>query len=93
MTRSDRPTALEMFDSLLPLATGLVLAAPMLPGFVLTVPALITMTVIILTPLVAMAAVVALAAATVAVPVLLVRAIRTHVSALRQPRRSAISAA
>jgi hypothetical protein len=75
--QSDLPTALDMLESVLVLITGAVLAAPMLPGFVLTVPALILVAVVALAPLIAGAALVTLAAAILAIPYLLVRSIRT----------------
>ena len=73
---SDLPTALEMLESVLLLVTGAVLAAPMLPGFLLTVPALILFAVVVIAPLIAGAALVTLAGAILAIPYLLVRSIR-----------------
>jgi hypothetical protein len=75
-SQSKLPTAFELLESVLVLITGAVLAAPMLPGFVLTVPALILFAVVVLAPLIAAAALVTLAGAIVAIPYLLVRSIR-----------------
>ena len=69
--RSGLPPAFEMVESILLLISGAVLAGPMLPGFLLTVPALILFTVVLLAPLVVVAALVTLAGAILAIPYLL----------------------
>jgi hypothetical protein len=79
MSSSSTPVptpASEIVESLLLLVTGAVLAGPMLPGFLLTVPALILFAVVVLAPLVAVAVLATLAGAILASPYLLVRAIR-----------------
>lgn len=75
-SQPNHPTSFEMLESILLLITGTVLAGPMLPGFVLTVPALVVVGVAVLAPVVAVAALVALAGAILAIPYLLVRAAR-----------------
>ena len=75
--RSDLPPALEMVESILVLISGAVPAGPMLPGFLLTVPALILFAVVLLAPLVLVAALVTLAGAILAIPYLLFRSIRS----------------
>jgi hypothetical protein len=94
MSDSHSPSALEILDSLLPLVTGVVLAAPMFPGFLLTVPALLLATVVVVAPLVAIAALAALAGAILAIPYLLVRAIRSvraRWAARMEPARTAMA--
>jgi hypothetical protein len=71
------PPASEIAESVLLLITGAVLAGPMLPGFLLTVPALILFALVVLTPLVAVTTLVTLAGAILAIPYLLVRWIRS----------------
>jgi hypothetical protein len=71
------PYGLEMLESVLLLITGAVVAAPMLPGFTLCVPALVLLAVVVVAPLAAAAALVTLAVATLAIPYLLVRSIRS----------------
>jgi hypothetical protein len=73
---SDLPTAFEMFESVLLLITGAVVGAPVLPGFTLCVPGLILLTVVVVAPIVAVAALVTLAGAILAIPYLLVHSIR-----------------
>ena len=75
-SQSDPPTAFEMLEGVLLLITGAVVAAPMLPGFLLCVPALVLFGVLVAGPLVAAAALAALAGAILAPPYLLVRSIR-----------------
>jgi hypothetical protein len=74
-SQSELPTAFEMLESVLLLITGAVVAAPMLPGFTLCVPALAAVAVVVLAPVVAVAAVVTLVGAILAVPYLLVRSL------------------
>jgi hypothetical protein len=74
----------ELESALLPV-TGAVLAAPVLPGFLLCVPALSMVAVVVLVPLVAVALVVAVVGAAVAIPVLLVRAARSRRAVAREP--------
>ena len=92
MTDTRTPTGLEIVDSLLPLATGAVLAAPMLPGFLLTVPALLLATVVVVAPLVAFTVVITLAGAILASPYLLLRALRGARSPFAPARRATITA-
>jgi hypothetical protein len=89
--QSDLPTALDMLDTVLVLITGAVLAAPMLPGFVLTVPALILVAVVALAPLIAGAALVTLIGAILAMPYLLVRYIRGIRSRRMAPEPASIA--
>ena len=73
------PTAFEMFEGLLLSITGIVVSAPVFPGFLLCVPALVLLTVGVILPLVAAAALVALvslAGAMLVTPYLLVRSMR-----------------
>ena len=72
---SDEPTVLEMLESVLTLITGVVIAAPMLPGFTLCVPALATLAIAVLVPVLAIAALATLVGVVVAIPYLLVRSI------------------
>ena len=74
---SDEPTVLEMLESVLLLISGVVVAAPMLPGFTLCVPALILLAIVILVPVLAAAALGTLVVAILAIPYLLVRSIRS----------------
>jgi len=73
--KPELPTAFEVLESVVLLITGAVLAAPMLPGFALCVPALAAVAVVLVAPLVAAAALLALAGAILALPYLLVRSI------------------
>jgi hypothetical protein len=81
----------DLEAALLPV-TGLVLSAPVLPGFLLCVPALSMAAVAVLVPLVAVALLLAIAGATVAIPVLLVRAARSRLAAPPQERVRALAA-
>lgn len=73
--QSDQPTAFEMLEGVLLLITGVTVSAPMLPGFLLTVPVLVSVTIVALLPVVALALVAALIGTIVMVPVLLVRSL------------------
>jgi hypothetical protein len=77
LPRADEPTVLEMLESVLLLISGAVVAAPMLPGLTLCVPALALLAVAVLVPVVAAAALVTLVGVVVAIPYLLVRFIRS----------------
>ena len=72
----DLPTPFELFESVLLLITGAVLAAPMLPGFTLCVAGFTLLAIVLVAPLIAAAALIAFAGAILAIPYLLVRSIR-----------------
>jgi hypothetical protein len=73
MTRkAEPPTLLEMYDEVSVLFTGVVVLAPLLPGFLLCIPGIILFASPLLV-LVVVAAVLMLAGAVVAMPYLLVR--------------------
>ena len=77
---------LEMLESVVILIGGAVVAAPMLPGFTLCIPALIVLTVAILVPVLAAVALATLVGVVLAIPYLLVRSVRSvrsHRTALR----------
>lgn len=91
MTGAQQPTSkspFEMIEEAVVLSSGVAVAAPMLPGFLLTVPMLISVAVVAALPLVIaglVAAVVMLAVAILAVPVLLVRSIGRRLPRVRRP--------
>lgn len=72
---SDEQTVLEMLESVLILISGVVVAAPMLPGFTLCVPVLATLAIALIVPVLAAAALATLVGVVVAIPFLLVRSI------------------
>src|SRR5690349_9055048 len=80
------PTPFEMVEALILSVLGIAVCAPVFPGFLLSVPALVFFGVAVIVPLVAAAALVALVAlagAVLAMPFLLARSI------LRRRRRHA----
>src|SRR5277367_6755730 len=87
---TETPTALEIFDVLTELVTGLVVGATIFPGFLLCVPGLVFFAFLLAIPLVAGALAVlaaVLAGSAVATPFLLIRFLsrrwRSRVSAER----------
>ena len=64
-----------MLESVLLLITGAVVAAPMLPGLTLCVPALVLLAVAVLLPIIAVAALATLVGVVPAIPYLLVHSI------------------
>ena len=80
---SEPATPLEMGEELLMLVTGVVITAPMLPGFLLCVPVLGALAFAVIIPLAAVGLAFLALGAALAAPVLLFRAAR----ALRPRRR------
>jgi hypothetical protein len=81
---------LEMLESVVLLISGAVVAAPMLPGLTLCVPALALLAVAVVVPILAAAALATLVAVVLAIPYLLVRFIRSISSRRPAPAPEAV---
>jgi hypothetical protein len=75
---TDARVDLDAIESALLPITGLILSAPVLPGFLLCVPALSMVAFVLLVPLAVVALLLAVAGTLLAIPVLLVRAVRSR---------------